>query len=128
LVTNTALITIVVLLVRALRRREGATVQARTEVDAQVAQGIQEEGVESEPDTEDAVLDDSVLNERDKQVLDAIKSGANSLADIVKVTGLPKTTAYRRVKKLVRLGLVKEVREKGKVRYEVQDKGQTNNP
>ncbi len=125
---NVALITIVVLLVRALRRRGEATVQTRTEVNAQVAQGVQEEGVESEPETEEAVLDDSVLNERDKQVLDAIKSGANSLADIVRVTGLPKTTAYRRVKKLVRLGLVKEVREKGKVRYEVQDKGQSNNP
>ncbi|MGC9105104.1 MAG: helix-turn-helix transcriptional regulator [Thermoprotei archaeon] len=124
---NAALITIALLLIRTLRGRRPAVAQARPEATAQTAKEAQENG-ESEPGTEEAVLDESTLNDRDWQVLEAIKSGANTLADIVKVTGLPKTTAYRRVKKLVRLGLVKEVRERGKVRYEVQDKGGTNSP
>jgi uncharacterized membrane protein len=79
-----------------------------------------------EDDNEEAVsLEESELNERDKQVLEAIRAGNKTLSDIVRATGLPKTTAYRRVKKLVKLGLVREVREKGRVVYETNDSGPT---
>jgi uncharacterized membrane protein len=59
------------------------------------------------------------LDERDKVVLDAIKKsgGTSTLSELVKQTNLPKTTVYRRVKRLVAMGYVEEVREKGKVRY-----------
>jgi len=79
-----------------------------------------------EDDNEEAVsLEESELNERDKQVLEAIRAGNKTLSDIVRATGLPKTTAYRRVKKLVKLGLVREVREKGRVVYETNESGPT---
>jgi len=58
-----------------------------------------------------------VIDERDKIVLEAIKNGATTLSEIISKTGLPKATAYRRVKKLVGLGYVEEVRERGKVYY-----------
>jgi len=61
-----------------------------------------------------------VLDERDTIVLEAIKMGTNTLADIVRQTGLPKSTAYRRVKKLVKLGYIEEIREEGKIRYVVR--------
>jgi len=87
-------------------------------------EGVQVERVED--DNEEAVsLEESELNERDKRVLEAIRAGNKTLSDIVRATGLPKTTAYRRVKKLVKLGLVREVREKGRVVYETNDSGPT---
>ena len=64
-----------------------------------------------------------VLDERDKMVLEAIKNGAKTLSEIINKTGLPKATAYRRVKKLVGLGYVEEVRERGKVYYKFKEEG-----
>ena len=61
-----------------------------------------------------------VLDERDKMVLEAIKNGAKTLSEIINKTGLPKATAYRRVKKLVNLGYVEEIRERGKVYYKLK--------
>ena len=58
-----------------------------------------------------------VLDERDKMVLEAIRNGAKTLSEIINKTGLPKATAYRRVKKLINLGYVEEMRERGKVYY-----------
>ncbi|AWR97999.2 helix-turn-helix domain-containing protein [Acidianus sulfidivorans JP7] len=60
---------------------------------------------------------ESTLNDRDLLVLNAINSGANTLSEIIKVTKLPKTTAYRRLKKLVSLGYIQEVRKDGKIYY-----------
>jgi uncharacterized membrane protein len=57
------------------------------------------------------------LDERDKVVLSAIEKGADTLAKISKITGLPRTTAYRRVKRLINLGYVKEVREGNRIKY-----------
>ncbi|BDC17649.1 transcriptional regulator [Acidianus sp. HS-5] len=59
------------------------------------------------------------LDERDKLVLDAVKKsgGVSTLSDLVKQTGLPKTTVYRRLKGLTAMGYLEEVREKGKVKY-----------
>jgi len=67
---------------------------------------------------EDKLEIEEGLNDRDKLVLNAVVNGARALSDIVRVTGLPKTTAYRRVKKLVKEGLLVERREGGKVWYE----------
>lgn len=66
----------------------------------------------------------SGLDERDRMVLKAISDGADTIAKISKVTGLSRATVYRRVKKLVNLGYVKEIREGNKVRYEENKKEQ----
>ncbi|BCU68163.1 transcriptional regulator [Sulfolobales archaeon HS-7] len=67
-------------------------------------------------------LNNEQLNDRDLVVLESIRNGSKTLADVVRSTGLPKSTAYRRIKKLVKLGYVKEVRENGKIWYEVVNK------
>jgi len=73
-------------------------------------------GQKMEEEVTPTIVND-VLDERDKVVLEAIKNGATTLSEIISKTGLPKATAYRRVKKLVGLGYVEEVRERGKVYY-----------
>jgi len=125
IVTNSALAYLVYKLWREIRRtRKAEPVSGSSERLSPVGEGVQVERVED--DNEEAVsLEESELNERDKQVLEAIRAGNRMLSDIVRATGLPKTTAYRRVKKLVKLGLVREVREKGKVVYETNDSGPT---
>jgi uncharacterized membrane protein len=125
IVTNSALAYLVYKLWREIRRtRKAEPVSGSAERLPPVGEGVQVERVED--DSEEAVsLEESELNERDKQVLEAIRAGNKTLSDIVRATGLPKTTAYRRVKKLVKLGLVREVREKGRVVYETNDSGPT---
>ena len=61
------------------------------------------------------------LADRDRAIIDAVKRGATTLSEIVRATGLPKTTVYRRVKRLVKEGYLVERREGGKVWYEVTD-------
>ena len=61
------------------------------------------------------------LADRDRVIVEAVKKGANTLSEIVRATGLPKTTVYRRVKRLVKEGYLVERREGGKVWYEVTD-------
>jgi len=125
IVTNSALAYLVYKLWREIRRtRKVEPVSGSPERLPPVKEGVQVERVED--DNEEAVsLEESELNERDKQVLEAIRAGNKTLSDIVRATKLPKTTAYRRVKKLVKLGLVREVREKGRVVYETNDSGPT---
>jgi Sugar-specific transcriptional regulator TrmB. len=61
------------------------------------------------------------LDDRDVKILNAIKSGADSLSKISELSLLPRTTVYRRVKRLVNMGIVQEIRERGKVKYVVRD-------
>ncbi|BBL46599.1 MULTISPECIES: transcriptional regulator [Metallosphaera] len=60
------------------------------------------------------------LDDRDMKILDAIRAGADNLNKISELSLLPRTTVYRRVKKLVTLGLVEEIRERGKVKYVIK--------
>ncbi len=60
------------------------------------------------------------IDERDKKIIEAIKVGADNLTKIAEMSSLPRTTVYRRVKKLVKLGILNEIRENGKVRYEIK--------
>ncbi|ARM76806.1 helix-turn-helix transcriptional regulator [Acidianus manzaensis] len=80
---------------------------------------IKKEDKEKEEEGESKEVVESTLNDRDLLVLNAINSGATTLSEIIKVTKLPKTTAYRRVKKLVSLGYIQEVRKNGKIYYQV---------
>ena len=119
IVTNSALAYLVYKLWREIRRtRKAEPVSGSSERLPPVER--------VEDDNDEAVsLEESELNERDKQVLEAIRAGNKTLSDIVRATGLPKTTAYRRVKKLVKMGLLREVREKGRVVYETNESGPT---
>lgn len=119
IVVNSLLIALVVYTM--FRRREdGSVLKTQIPETATVREERGEVDVSLERDPESLDVEDgNSLNERDKIVLEAVGKGASTLAELTRVTGLPKSTVYRRVKKLVRLGYVKEVREAGKVRYEV---------
>ncbi|MBB5252645.1 helix-turn-helix domain-containing protein [Sulfurisphaera ohwakuensis] len=59
------------------------------------------------------------IDKRDIMVLEAIKRGYKTLTEISSFTGLPKSTTYRRLKKLTDLGYLVCNREYGKVYYEI---------
>lgn len=61
------------------------------------------------------------LDERDEEILKSIKEGLNTIAKISQATGIPRATVYRRLKRLEKLGYVKEMRTKGKVIYIIND-------
>ena len=71
---------------------------------------------------EEAELSSEELDDRDMIVLEAFKKGARTLSEAVKYTGLPKSTVYRRIKKLVKLGYLEERRERGSIWYELTNK------
>ena len=55
------------------------------------------------------------LDNRDLMILEAIKRGYKTLTEISSYTKLPKSTTYRRLKKLTELGYLTNYREYGKV-------------
>jgi Uncharacterized membrane-associated protein/domain len=59
------------------------------------------------------------LDNRDLLVIEAIKRGYKTLTEISNFTGIPKTTTYRRLKKLTSLGYLQETREYGRVIYDL---------
>lgn len=71
---------------------------------------------------EEAELSSEELDDRDAIVLEAFKKGARTLSEAVKYTGLPKSTVYRRIKKLVKLGYLEERRERGSIWYVLTNK------
>jgi len=65
---------------------------------------------------EEVVISSEELDDKEKVVLEAIKNGAKTLNQVMKATGLPKATAYRKIKSLIRKGLVKiEIEDKKRV-------------
>ena len=63
------------------------------------------------------------LDDKEKAVLDAIKNGAKTLNQVMKTTGLPKATAYRKIKSLIKKGLVKvEIEDNKRVLKAKEDK------
>lgn len=59
------------------------------------------------------------LDNRDLLVIEAIKRGYKTLTEISNFTGIPKTTTYRRLKKLTSLGYLQETKEYGRVYYDL---------
>jgi len=53
------------------------------------------------------VLD--VLDERDRSILDALKEGPKTASELMRLTGIPKTALYRRLKKLLGMNLIEEI-------------------
>ncbi|MCY0859876.1 MAG: helix-turn-helix domain-containing protein [Sulfolobaceae archaeon] len=62
------------------------------------------------------------LIDTDLKVLKAISEGAGTLNQIMKYTGLPKSTAYKSLKRLLKEGKIEKIVENGKVRYVVKSK------
>ncbi|MEM0373634.1 MAG: helix-turn-helix domain-containing protein [Sulfolobaceae archaeon] len=63
------------------------------------------------------------LDERDIQVMKSLKNGASNITKLAEETNIPRTTVYRRLRRLIKLGYVSEIREKNKVMYVLTDKG-----
>ncbi len=63
------------------------------------------------------------IDEKDKMIIDKIREGNYNLSKIAELTGIPRTTVYRRVKRLIKLGYLAEERKDGKVRYIVKGDG-----
>ncbi len=71
----------------------------------------------------DLLSEDSPDN--DSVVLDAIENGAKTLNEIMNYTGLPKSTAYKSLKRLLKSGKVERVSNgNGKFRYVVKKGGE----
>ncbi|BFH72362.1 hypothetical protein SJAV_03060 [Sulfurisphaera javensis] len=68
-----------------------------------------------EKDSEEVVLvDKDNLDDKEVIVLEAVKNGAKNLGDVMRMTGLPKATAYRKIKSLIKKGKLKVKSENGK--------------
>lgn len=63
------------------------------------------------------------LDDKDKMIIDKIKEGNYNLTKIAELTGIPRTTVYRRIRRLIKLGYLVEERKDGKVRYVVKGDG-----
>lgn len=59
------------------------------------------------------------LDNRDLLIMEAIKRGYKTLTEISDFTGIPKSTTYRRLKKLTSLGYLQGTREYGRVYYDL---------
>lgn len=62
------------------------------------------------------------IDETEKKILDAIRNGAKTLNQVMKATGLPKATAYRKIKSLIKKGIVSVKIENNKRMLVVNEK------
>ena len=73
-----------------------------------VSKAILERRAKRKEEEEEVVISSGEeLDDKEKAVLEAIKNGAKTLNQVMKATGLPKATAYRKIKSLIKKGLVK---------------------
>ncbi|AWR96258.1 helix-turn-helix domain-containing protein [Acidianus sulfidivorans JP7] len=82
-----------------------------------------------EKDNDVVLLSENELDENEKLVYEAIKNGAKTLNEVMKATGLPKATAYRKIKSLINKGLVnvEVVSNKRVLKVKKEEKSNTNN-
>lgn len=63
----------------------------------------------------------SILDERDREIIDMVKTkGAISLSELTKLLNVPKSTIWRRVRKLQKLGYIEVERVSGKLIVKVK--------
>lgn len=86
-----------------------------------ITKDLMEKRSKKETKVNDIIITEG-LNERDNKVLEAIKEGARNLSEVIKYTGLPKSTAYRAVQKLVKEGYITIKRENGENVYLLKEK------
>ncbi|MCI2415152.1 MAG: winged helix-turn-helix domain-containing protein [Candidatus Aramenus sp.] len=73
---------------------------------------------------EKEVLLSSSVTANEEKVLEAIRNGAKTLNEIMKYTGLPKSTAYKALRRLVKEGKIERVGNGGNVRYVEKEKNE----
>lgn len=71
---------------------------------------------------EEIIIVTNELDEKEEIVLDAIRKGARTLGEVMKMTGFPKASAYRKIKSLIRKGYVKVEIKDGKRYLYAEDK------
>jgi len=62
-----------------------------------------------------------VLDERDRAIIEVLKSGPKTPQELIKVTDMSKATFYRRIKRLIELGYVEQVKKEGRVFYKLRE-------
>lgn len=60
------------------------------------------------------------LDERDRAIINALKSGPMTPQELVKVADMSKATFYRRIKRLMSMGYIEQVKKEGKVYYRIK--------
>jgi len=63
------------------------------------------------------------IDERDIQIMKILKNGSFNITKLSEESNIPRTTVYRRLRRLIKLGYVIEIREKNKVTYKLTEKG-----
>lgn len=61
------------------------------------------------------------LNDRDEKILKAIREGKNSLSEIMKATGMPKSTVYKGLQRLLKEGKIEAIREGKVTKYVISE-------
>ena len=89
-----------------------------------VSKAILERRAKRKEEEEEVVISfGEELDDKEKAVLEAIKNGAKTLNQVMKATGLPKATAYRKIKSLIKKGLVKvEIEDNKRILKAKEDK------
>jgi uncharacterized membrane protein len=62
------------------------------------------------------------LDERDVAIIRALESGPKTPQELLKELDMSKATFYRRVKRLISLGYIEQVRRDGKVYYRLKSR------
>ncbi|MCE4609467.1 MAG: winged helix-turn-helix domain-containing protein, partial [Desulfurococcales archaeon] len=57
------------------------------------------------------------LDERDRLIIDALKTGPKTASELMDLTGIPKTPLYRRLRKLIDRGIIEYKDEGGSRKY-----------
>lgn len=61
------------------------------------------------------------LDEREKHIIKLLKEhGEMSASDLLKLTGIPKASFYRRIRRLITLGYIEQVKKKGRTIYRLK--------
>ncbi len=63
---------------------------------------------------------DEILDERDKAILKALADGEKTAAELIEITGIPKTPLYRRLRKLIDRGLIEYFDSGGSRKYRLR--------
>lgn len=60
------------------------------------------------------------LDERDRAIITALKSGPMMPQELIKITDMSKATFYRRIRRLISMGYVEQVKKDGRVYYRLK--------
>lgn len=60
------------------------------------------------------------LDERDRAIINALKSGPITPQELIELTDMSKATFYRRIKRLISMGYIEQIKKEGKVYYRLK--------